>query len=514
MRINKRLAVFKAPAGISRLWIAGIAVWAFLVLSCPAETENGSYFGARTFWAKDLRTEKYYQTRADLLAEGRYCKIWVEQGPKAPALDVAEKIADAYDRDIYPNMIGTFSIDRTFVDEEGNTVATNIMELADWFTDRDGKLNILFLDIRDGYTPDGGYVGGYFWIGNFYQKNPADLRQYSNEMDMIYVDTDPGKPGEVESNKILAHEIQHLMNFVTSTQIRINEKERLIYLMDVWIDEGLSSAAEYVYLNSHAVERYGWFNEDPEGTIAQGNNFFVWGDRQGNSLLDDYATGYLFFQWLRLQSGSRQIYKDIISSAKSDYRAVTEEADKAMPGMGYADWGTLLKTWMAANYINAPSGPYGYLNESPLSTVRAKTAPAGTTSLSLLPGEGVYSITSTGGSTYASGRYIKYAGLDAGGGEVSDAETFAGGALLTYNANTNPAGKGETGRLTGIAAGISRSGGDVSRHRSVGGGAWEGPVRIDARDMPARNGGSREEGSGRAVLPLEARLFAGEAYGK
>ncbi|MDR3193519.1 MAG: hypothetical protein LBT87_10685, partial [Treponema sp.] len=331
------------------------------------------------------------------------------------------------------------------------------------------------------------------------------------------VDTYPGKPGEEDSNKTLAHEMQHLMNFVTSTQIRVNEEKKLIYLMDTWIDEGLSGAAEYIYLNSHTLERYGWFNSDPEGTIARGNNFFVWGNLQDNSVLDDYATAYLFFQWLRLQSGDTRIYKNIIKSPYSDYRAVTGAIKPHLDASlmsNDSDWTGLLKTWMAANYINAPSGPYGYRGEPRLSDVKAKTAPAGTTVLSLLPGEGVYSITRTGGATsvYASGSgaNIRYAGVNsAGTGFVSDTSTFLGGALLTYNASINTNGTREPGKLTGVTGASGRG---VSQARSAGHTAREGPFRIDARDMKARNG-LPGEGVDR-VLPLGAKALAGEVRGE
>jgi hypothetical protein len=47
--------------------------------------------------------------------------------------------------------------------------------------------------------------------------------------------------------------------------------------------------------------------------------------------------------------------KDIISSQYSDYRAVTTAAGKISSSYTN-DWGLLLRDWLAANYINAPSG--------------------------------------------------------------------------------------------------------------------------------------------------------------
>jgi hypothetical protein len=232
--------------------------------------------------------------------------------------------------------------------------------------------------------------------------------------------------------------------------------------------------------------------------------------------LDDYSTVYLFFQWLRLQSlvEGEAIYKNIIASPYSDYRAVTGAAVRAMPGEGYAEWPVLLKTWLAANYINAPSGPYGYKNDSLLKDVRAKFAPNGTTSLDLLPGEGVYSMYNNKGdiSDYGSGSgNIKYAGLTKSGeGAVDDNSIPSDGALLTYNDSTNLKGLAEPGNLTGVAdtGGTSSS---IAAIRSAAGTAPEGPFRIDARDMLARNGHPEKAFVPGALLPGNWVL---EGYGE
>jgi hypothetical protein len=456
-----------------------------------------------------MDTGQPYQIDADLLAEGNYCKIWVEQDPRGSAGPASlQAMAGEYDGKIYPRMLAAFDNGENIYDGPGvPLIAHNMMEYADYLTDGDGKLSILLLDIQDGYAMgNGSYVGGYFWSGDLYQRNSAGSLQYSNETDMIYLDTYPGKPGTSDSNRTLAHEMQHLMNHVAGRLYRGDAS------MDTWIDEGLSSAAEYIYLETHNSTRYDWFNRDPKGTIAKGNNFFVWGNYNDDSILDDYATVYLFFQWLRIQGGN-EIYKNIIKSKCSDYQAVTGAAAAAMPGMGYDDWGTLLKTWLAANYINAPTGPYGYKGENRLGTVQVKTAPTGTTSLQLLPGEGVYSMFKSGVSVSGSGN-IKYAGLykNGPGGLVNDTISF-GGALLTYNANKDREGMAERGNLTGVAADVSaaQSGGEAWA-RSVGNTAREGPVSIDARDMLARNG-RPGEGFDRG-LSLGAGVFAGEARGE
>ncbi|MDR0663223.1 MAG: hypothetical protein LBF80_03980 [Spirochaetaceae bacterium] len=433
MRTKKRKPALKFLAGILILVV---------LAACAAEVDGGKSTPAlptKTFWAQNLTNSAFYSFKADLLAEGERCKIWVEQASgRYCDSATAQKIADEYDTKIYPKMIDAFSIIEQKTEVGENIYVENIMELADLLVDGDGKLSILLLDIKDGFTPqNGSYTAGYFSAVNFLEDNNPSY--HSNEADMIYLDTYPAEPGGEESYQTLAHEMQHLMNFTTSILKRSSGEN--IYLMDTWIDEGLSSAAEYIYRGDHVQERYEWFNQDPVKTIALGNNFFVWGNHNDASILDDYATVYLFFQWLRVQSEGQanDIYKDIIASQYPDYQAVTAAAEKNISWLNSTTWKDLFEPWLAANYINAGSGKYGYNNDASLKTVKAKTAPAGTTSLQLLPGEAAYSLTTSNGNTASytsgSGANIKYAGLTNDGiVNSSPTYTYTGGALLTYNA--------------------------------------------------------------------------------
>jgi hypothetical protein len=419
----------------------------------------------KSFWATNVATNKDYKVKAELLASGVYCNVWVEKGSGVNR-SRAKNIADEYDNKIHLQMINAFGLENPSYN--GRTFS-NIMEFADSLGDGDGKLCILLLDIKDNYQKgvNDSYVAGYFWSGNFYDMSG------SNYCDMIYIDTYPGMKDENIGGAFttLAHEMQHLMNFVTS---RI---KRSTY-MDTWIDEGLSSAAEYIINNEHSQDRIDWYNNngdsknDIKGIIDKGNNFFVWDNHKDEqyAILDDYATVYLFFQWLRLQKGDG-VYREIISSTFSDYRAVT-----AATGEG---WDNLLKTWMAANYINDSTGDYGYKGD--ISDITTHTVQAGGTQVSLYPGEGVYSLTEAGDTMPAQGVKIKYAGLDKNS-EVSDNAVFAAGRLLTYNIDTALNGSAETGTTTGKAASVNTA---SSMGRAVK--PYSGPYRIGAGDILPKN---------------------------
>jgi len=417
--------------------------------SCTPEPGGNEEEG--NFWAQNTVTDKFYKFYADKLYENAHCTVWVERNSNVTSA-TAEKIGNEYSTQIRPKMVSAF----------GWTASnTDTMSYADTLGDGDGKLCILLLDIKDDYEEgvNDSYVAGYFYAVDFFndfQVMSEGVR--SNERDMIYIDTYPGLDNADDPDvmagvfRTLAHEMQHLMNFVTTAAIRsnVNENGQItdLFPMDTWIDEGLSSAAEYIYNSVHPPIRWHWYNSNGggEGRINKGNNFFVWGNYKNEmyAILDDYATVYLFFQWLRLQSGvnSSKIYKDIMVSSDSDYKAVTSSASSNIEN-GYNTWEKLLGDWLSANFINNTSGRYGYMNDSTLKQIKAPYAPKAS-SIWLSPGEGVYSYADNSTFPSQSGN-IRYAGLSSSGrkGTIANGET-----LLSFNVNPTKTGNSENATMT------------------------------------------------------------------
>jgi hypothetical protein len=437
------------------------------------ETEpsvEDSYDGKerRQFSAINAVNNNSYLVQAVHLAENDACIVYGDYSAKVSP-SAAEEIAEEYAGRIGPSITGVF----------GN------------YHPADKKLIILLLDIIDGYDKkdDGTYVAGYFSMKDVF---PKHLVSNSNETPMLYIDIDPGEPGDDNFYPTIAHELQHLINFSSryrNKESELNDMGMNEFIMSVqqddWVDEGLSSAAEYIYNKTvgknedgkwHIQNKIDFYNKAKEyydkgqSNIPGGNNFFTW--KENNAFVyDEYVTVYLFFQWLRIHANGTAIYRSIVESEYGDYRAVTSSAREHIPrlfdGMEAAgdqtrEWELLLETWLAANYINAPKkenagGFFGYNGEFTLGPVML-----GGATVSLYPGEGVYS--ELGGKTFAypqsSPAHIRYAGLD--GTEylinrISQGISGTGNALLTFNANheiTMIAGKpvNEPGVLAGIEA--------------------------------------------------------------
>ena len=457
------------------------------------ENNNLGNASSGKFWARNTSNNEDYRVSADLLVRGRYCNIWVEKGSATKSQ--AQMVANEYDNKIYGMMIENFSV-RNFTD--GNKKYDNIMEYADWLGDGDGKLFILLLDIKDNYRRgiNNSYVAGYFLGIHFFNTSR------SNGRDMIFVDTNPGMGETEEAFSTLAHEMQHLMNLATTFYLRSerNKRGELLGLspMDTWVDEGLASAAEYLY-KGHLDNRIDWYvyngyKEEPSkaeyrGLIDKGNNFFVWENHNNNqyAVMDDYATVYLFFQWLRLQAGRSSIYNEIIASKDSDYNAVTKVMNAAVSGQGFSNWDVLLKSWLAANYINAPTGIYGYKNDSKLKVVKVPAPFSGNIDnlIRLDPGEGVYSRMSNGSNMPAASGQIRYSSLSKSPVAV-DNTTADGRILLSYNVNTNNEDNSEFGATTGIAI-PSASVVNITFPERSAISKISRPYKIDAADIVGRD---------------------------
>jgi len=433
-----------------------------------------------SFYAQNMITDKFYVVKAEILWESEKCVIWAEKDSGVTRRQ-ARAIANEYETVISTVIVENFSKKNFSVIDRGESYQfDDILDYADWLTDNDGKLTILLLDIKDGFKNQqtDSYIAGYFFGGNFYSKGKINSQQYSNGRDMIYLDTNPGLQNYLtQTYTTFAHELQHLINYVTTVQTERGAP------MDIWIDEGLSSQAEFFYLGENPRDKCEWFSKDQNGTIARGNNFFIWDNHKEKSLtvLDDYSTVFLFFRWLYLQAYEElqsSIFYDIITSHNVDYRAVTATTGKI--DSSWDNWETLLRTWYAANYF-PKNAVYGYKGDSYLQeTIKVNPVPG--KSISLYPGEGVFSIINDS-FTHANGINIRYAGLAVNTTAINVSSPYRGDVLLTFNANVSNTEitRPETGYLTGVPPPVSRSLAENTQSKITG------PYVLDARDVLRRN---------------------------
>jgi hypothetical protein len=388
------------------------------------EPQDYTGLESRSFYAQHAVNGTQYTVNAVRLAGNENCIVYGERSANisiATAENVAKKVKDRIDpltKDVFGDFRQNLSI-RDFIVSD--------------------KLVLLLLDIKDSYEPrkNPSYIAGYFHAKDL---NSLQYSPRSNTLPMIYMDVNPGVPEEDgDFFNTLVHELQHLINYSIRVA-KAKSADNYVNLQETWIDEGLASAAEYLYSERHIQDKITYFKNDSINEFARGNNFFTW-----DSEYIDYCSVYLFFQWLRIQAdrvsgGSEnqaykgwEIYQEIINSEYRDYRAVTEAAKKYFNDPEFEKWEFLLSRWLLANHINAPDGFLGYNGE-----ISVQSRAIAGYSISLAPGGGVFSLLNGGFTAPApSGVNIRYIGVSESGSLIDNLSGFSGkGRLLTFNANT------------------------------------------------------------------------------
>lgn len=276
-----------------------------------------------TFMVLNYNPLPTYYVEFEVLAKGEHCYIWT---PTSTAANVwpldeidpsfAQMAADTFD--------SKFDLMQSSFGDHDNG------------SDGDGRLNILYYNIDDGWQPGQGYVGGYF--------SAYDL--YINGMPILNIDTYPGvhyvsPEGEVTNDisrtyNTMVHEYQHLINYSECGYT------------DTWINECMSAAAEEICFPGSSVSRriMSWINYDfrdnddwdnppveteynPEFTLQNGFAMYDWSnDIETADLLVLYAQVSLFAQFIYTRHGNtffHSLMQQLVngSSFSGAYRNIT-----------------------------------------------------------------------------------------------------------------------------------------------------------------------------------------------
>lgn len=183
----------------------------------------------------------------------------------------------------------------------------------------DGRLNILYYNIDDGWQPGQGYVAGFF--------SASDL--YSNNMPILNIDTYPGvhyvRPDGTIVDDVtstfgtMVHEYQHLINYSECGYA------------DTWINECMSAAAEEIcypgssiapriqsWLNYRFSTNDDWLNPPVEHeyqsswSLHNGYSMYDWSNYlEMDDRLALYAQVSFFAQYIFTQYGN-QTYRQLL----------------------------------------------------------------------------------------------------------------------------------------------------------------------------------------------------------
>ena len=288
-----------------------------------------------------------------VLAKGEHCYVWTPTSTNANVYPLdqidpsfAQMAADMFD--------SKFDLMQSSFGDHSNG------------TSGDGRLNLLYYNIDDGWEPGQGYIGGYFYA----------LDLIIGGMPVLNIDTYPGvtytnSAGVTISDisrtySTIVHEYQHLICYSQCGAA------------DTWINECMSAAAEEICFPGSSVypriqswiDHYYSQEEDwdtppeeveyiPEFSLENGYSLFDWSnDLPTDDLLVLYAQVSLFAQYMYSRFGNTVFHRimDNMSnggglSAANSFQSICEAATGVDPS-------TLAKNYRIALTANTAANEY------------------------------------------------------------------------------------------------------------------------------------------------------------
>lgn len=295
----------------------------------------------KEFNVANFENNQYQSLTAKLCYSGTKVNVWVNNNQITN--EQANSLGKEFDSKIY------------------GVITNNFGKESD--VDQDGKINILCYDIQDGFNGSGGYIAGYFDPQDLYNVN------YSNKSEIFYIDTYPTMYSTSTTKDVskaystLAHEFQHMVNFNNAILVEGGKEQ-----MDVWMNEGLSMAAEQIYTGSVLQDRISYYNSS--ASIKNGHSILYW-DEDGD-VLSNYSLSYLFLQYFKIQSGQGdKIFLEMQKLKNNNYKDMESLVKKYIdPNMTF---GQFMTNFRIALLLKQNSGLYGFRNVAGFNATNTQT---------------------------------------------------------------------------------------------------------------------------------------------
>lgn len=309
------------------------------VPSAPAQPDAPQLvLGQRKdFFSVNFNTHEQYIVQSTLRAIGEFCYIFVENSQ--------------WLRTVHEETVN--SVRRAFDDATPADPGRGIYEIGTELfgappdIDDDKRIYLLLLDIRDKGGVGVNFVAGFFSPINQHRgalRHPEiGVRVRSNELDMLYLDTQPQDAGSQDALGVLAHEFQHLIHWRHDT----NEA--------IWVNEGCAEYAMFM-CGYRASGHVSAFQRNPYVSLID------WPQDRGSQLVH-YGAVYLWMLYLHEQYGGPQTIAAIVRERANGIAGI----NSALRSRGVeATFPVIYADWKVANYLDDnefANGRYGYQNE-------------------------------------------------------------------------------------------------------------------------------------------------------
>jgi hypothetical protein len=212
--------------------------------------------------------------------------------------------------------------------------------------DGDQRIVVLILDIRDGYSGSGGYIGGYFYSFN---QIPSSVPGYatSNEAEIYFLDSDPldlNSPSGLQTGMgITSHEFQHMIHFNYDVQ------------EFTFFNEMCSLVAEVIC--GYPVYNQSYY-------VQETNHYLLdWRSGDNTAVLNDYSRAARFGLYTHDQFGSG-IFRYIVASTMTGIAGFDDGLTAS--GTTSRRFDDIFTDWLVANILDdvGVDPRYGYLYPS------------------------------------------------------------------------------------------------------------------------------------------------------
>ena len=259
-----------------------------------------------TFWLLDLLDLEVYPSLFELRLVTPHAYWYFEEGQTIPQSAV-EQSAARFEEEIYPRVTAAF----------GHEWSPGV--------DNDPHLNILNARLKG--------VGGYYSSSDEY---PISVNQFSNEREVIYINTAAISVDSPQYLEVLAHELQHAVHWNADTS------------EETWVNEGLSELSITIagfqqssihrFLRSRPTSLVHW----PLSTLAP---------------VASYGAASLFMHYLVDHYGDISNVMPLLQEPGDGISGINAYLENS----GYdATFKDLFRDWAVANFLDENRGPYAY----------------------------------------------------------------------------------------------------------------------------------------------------------
>lgn len=283
----------------------------------------------KDFYAYDMTKNIFYLVSSSCQAATEKTYIFVENSEwdnESVTQNAIDNFIRAFEKATPPTSVdstkGIFTLDSTYFGQPSDI-------------DNDSHITILILDIKDYYNQTGVFIAGYF------HPNDQSNDSYSNKMDMIYVDSNPGNPQSIVALSTVAHEFQHLIHH------HIDPDEK------TWVNEGCSEYASFIcgYRDRFTTRQLKYFLNNPDRSLES------WS--YGDDTLADYVKVALWTVYLGERFGVDLM--PLLVAEQANGKTGVTNALSAYGSKMTCD--SVLTHWVIANFLDDTSlmnGEYGY----------------------------------------------------------------------------------------------------------------------------------------------------------